>query len=284
MSEVFGAVHGACNARASILILAAACAVFTCSGAAIADGSLAIAKGDAVQQEATAPAENQAEKQNDKASEKASEKAAIKPSGEPGEPRRSDSMRWRPDGPMPPEMIDRIIAVARDVSPDLAAQLEERRTMAPDDMSQAMRQSARRLVALAVIKERNPGLYAIRVEDVRLQLELRTLGDAYRAAQEASDAAKIAVLEAQIASKVRVQVDIDLKARAQELLALDEQMKAMRDELVQEQRSTDTRVTERIDAVKKGQPIQERGMFGEGTSGGERRGKPRPEQPAPAKP
>jgi len=185
---------------------------------------------------------------------------------------------------MPQEMIDRVIAVARDVSPELATQLAEQCTKSPDEMSQAMRQSARRLVALAVLKERNPDLYAIRVEDVRLQLELRTLGDAYRAAEAAGDATKVAALGVQIAAKVRVQVDIDLKARAQELVALDEQMKAMRDDLVKEQRSTDVRVAERTDAVKNGQPIQERGMFGEGGGGGERRGKPRPEQPAATKP
>jgi hypothetical protein len=196
---------------------------------------------------------------------------------QPSEPRRGDAMRWRPDGPMPQEM-------ARDVSPELATQLAEQCTKSPDEMSQAMRQSARRLVALAVLKERNPDLYAIRVEDVRLQLELRTLGDAYRAAEAAGDATKVAALGVQIAAKVRVQVDIDLKARAQELVALDEQMKAMRDDLVKEQRSTETRVAERTEAVKNGQPIQERGMFGEGGGGGERRGKPRPEQPAAPKP
>jgi len=189
------------------------------------------------------------------------------------EQRRTDGMRWRPDGPMPQEMIDRVIAVARDVSPDLAKQLEEKRNVAPDDMSQAMRQSARRLVALAVLKERNPGLYAIRVEDVRLQLELRTLGEAYRAAQAAGDAAKTQALEAQIAGKVKAQVDVDLRARAQELVALDEQMQAMRDDLVQEQKRTAERVAERTEAVKKGEPIQERGMFGEGGGrGGRQRG------------
>ena len=97
----------------------------------------------------------------------------------------------------------------------------------------------------------------------------------------------LGALGVQIAAKVRAQVDIDLKARAQELLALDEQMKAMRDDLVKEQRNTDARVAERTDAVKSGQPIQERGMFGDGGAGsvgGERRGKPRPEQPAATKP
>ena len=193
--------------------------------------------------------------------------------GAGNEQRRSDGMRWRPDGPMPQEMVDRVIAVARDVSPDLAKQLEEKRNVAPDDMSQAMRQSARRLVALAVLKERNPGLYAIRVEDVRLQLELRSLGEAYRAAQTAGDAAKAKALEAQIAGKVKAQVDVDLRARAQELVALDEQMQAMREDLVQEQKRTAERVVERTEAVKKGEPIQERGMFGEGSGrGGRQRG------------
>lgn len=193
--------------------------------------------------------------------------------GAGNEQRRTDGMRWRPDGPMPQEMIDRVIAVARDVSPDLAKQLEEKRNVAPDDMSQAMRQSARRLVALAVLKDRNPGLYAIRVEDVRLQLELRTLGEAYRAAQTAGDAAKAKVLETQIAGKVKAQVDVDLRGRAQELVALDEQMQAMREDLVQEQKRTAERVVERTEAVKKGEPIQDRGMFGDGGGrGGRQRG------------
>ena len=253
MSGVLLTRSNACNPRGSLLTIAACCATLVFGMMSWADDSVSVAKDGAVQKQ-------------------------------PNEPRRGDAMRWRPDGPMPPEMIDRVIAVARDVSPELAAQLAEQCTKSPDEMSQVMRQSARRLVALAVLKERNPDLYAIRVEDVRLQLELRTLGDAYRAAEAAGDATQVAALGVQIAAKVRVQVDIDLKARAQELVALDEQMKAMRDDLVKEQRSTETRVAERTDAVKNGQPIQERGMFGEGGGGGERRGKPRPEQPAAAKP
>lgn len=203
-------------------------------------------------------------------------------------PRRPEGSRWRPDAPMSPEMVERIIAVARDVSPELAAQLEKVRNEAPEEMSQAARQNARRLIALAIVKDRNPALYAIRVEDVRLQLELRKLGDEYRAAVAADDKAKAEALDAQIAAKVRTQVDVDLRARAQELVALDEQVKSMREELSREQRETEARVAERIEAVRKGQPIQERGMFGDGGPGG--RGRPRGEgvegdRPrAPAKP
>lgn len=179
-------------------------------------------------------------------------------------PRRGEGGgRWRPDGPMPAEMMDRVIAVARDVSPDLARQLEERRSQAPEAMSQAMRQSARRLMALAVVKDRNPALYAVRVEDLRLQLELRDLGEAFRATSAAGDSDRAIAIAAQIAAKARAQVDVDLKARAQELLALDEQMKAMREELLEEEKRTEDRVAERIAAAKEGRAVQERVPFGE---------------------
>jgi hypothetical protein len=187
---------------------------------------------------------------------------------------------------MPPEMVDRIIEVARDVSPDLAKQIEERRNAAPEEMTQAIRQNARRLFSLAVLKQRNPELYAIRVEDLRLQLELRALGEQFRAAVEAKDDARAKSVEAQIAAKARAQFDVDMRARAQELVALDQQVRAMRDELAQEQRESEAKVVERIDAAKKGLPIKQRGgmfMGGEDRGEGDRRGGPRP-QGAPSQP
>ncbi len=197
------------------------------------------------------------------------------------EPRRGDPARGRPAMPISPEMVDRIIEVARDVSPDLAKQIEERRNASPEEMSQAMRQSARRLISLAVLKQRNPELYAIRVEDLRLQLELRALGEQYRAAIEAKDDARAKSLEAQVAAKARAQFDVDVRARAQELVALDQQVKTMRDELAQEQREADAKVAERIEATKKGLPIKQRGgMFmggGDDRGEGDRRGGARPQ-------
>lgn len=181
----------------------------------------------------------------------------------PGGQRRGEGPRMRGDGPMSPEMVERVMAVARDVSPELAERLENARQASPEDMGRAMRQGARRLVALAIVKERNPGLYAIRVEELRLQLELQRLGEEFRAATEAGDAARASALEAQIAGKARAQVDLDLKARAQELVALDEQVRVLRDELADEQRRTEERVAERIDAAKTGKPLQERAPFGE---------------------
>lgn len=184
--------------------------------------------------------------------------AAAPPAAEPPAApagRRPDAGRTRPDGPMSPEMAERIIGVARDVSPELAQELAARQQSAPEEMTQSMRQNARRLMAMAVLKERNPDLYAIRVEDLRLQLELRALGERWRTARDAKDDRTAAAIMAQIEAKCRAQADLDLKARAQELVALDAQLKSMRDELVREQARSVERVTERVEAVTSGQPL-----------------------------
>jgi hypothetical protein len=181
---------------------------------------------------------------------------ADAPAREPGRrgEGRVEGGRWRGDAPMAAEMAERVIAVARDVSPELAAEIEKVRAEIPDRMSQSVRMNARRLMGLAVLKDRNPGLYAIRVEELRLQLDLRDLGERWRAATAAKDEANAAALAAQIETKARAQVDVDLKARAQELVALDAQLKSLREELAEEQRRTAERVRERIEAVKSGQP------------------------------
>jgi len=182
--------------------------------------------------------------------------SADAPAREPGRrgEGRVEGGRWRGDAPMAAEMAERVIAVARDVSPELAAEIERVRAEIPDRMSQSVRMNARRLMGLAVLKDRNPGLYAIRVEELRLQLELRDLGERWRAATAAKDEANASALASQIETKARAQVDVDLKARAQELVALDAQLKTLREELVEEQRRTAERVRERIEAVKSGQP------------------------------
>ncbi len=199
---------------------------------------------------------------------------APAPAAAPADPaRRGDGPRRRADVPMAAEMADRIVAVARDVSPELAAEIEKARAESPERMAQSMRQNARRLMGLAVLKDRNPDLYAIRVEELRLQLELRALGEQWRAANEAKDAARAQQLSQQIDAKVRAQVDVDLKARAQELVALDAQLKSLREELVDEQRRMAERVAERIEAVKSGQPLpgRDRGGPGGGEQGDPRR-------------
>lgn len=181
---------------------------------------------------------------------------------------RDDAPR-RGGTPMPPEMRAKVLAVANDVSPELGGKLQKAfDAMGPDDAVRALPQNARRLMALVVLKERNPDLYQTRVEDLRLQLELHALGGKYQAAQAASDQAAMQRLDGEISVQARRQVAAELKARGQELKALADQLDRMKSELIVETQQQDARVAERIEAVKAGQPLRPRPLPGEdGTRG-----------------
>lgn len=170
--------------------------------------------------------------------------------------------------------MKRVIEVAHDVSPDMGKQLAaSSATVSPDEMSHAMRQNARRLIALAVLRERNPDLYQTRVQDLRLQMELQALSGRYMAAKAAGDATELAKLDGEIATKAKRQVEADLKARGQELKALSDQLDEMRKDLQAALSETSERVAQRIEAVKTGQVDKGRVFGAEGGPRGPRDGR-----------
>ena len=149
--------------------------------------------------------------------------------------------------------MDAVIAVAEDISPEWAKALRDRRESEPRKFFESLNTNARRLMILAVLKRRNPEIYQLRVEDLRIQNDLKKLADQYRAANSAGDAALAGNLVEQIRSKVRRQVDLDLKARAMELAALDQQMKRMREELGEETRARDDKAERIVEGIKAGE-------------------------------
>lgn len=233
-----------------------------------AAGAAATAVAVAILLAATPPASNGAPPQGDKTKQDNTPRQGdrpprpegARPDGARGDGARGEGGRR---GPMTPEMVDRIIEVADDVSPELGKLIREKRSASPEELSQAMRQNTRRLIGLAVLKERNPELYKTRVEELRVQLELRVLGEQFMKAQADGDKAAMEALSAQIDQKVTRQVDLDLKARAQELLVLSQQMDNLRHELEAAQANKDARRKEVSDAVRSGQPVKTRPFPGE---------------------
>lgn len=204
---------------------------------------------------------------------------------------RPEGGRGEPGGrerrmPMSPEMVDKVLAVAKDVSPELAEKLNALREGPSEQLPEAVRQNARRLISLAFLKERNEELYKVRVKDLRVQLELHALGVRYDAAKSAGNKAELEALDVEIAKKVAYQVALDHNARAQELVALDAQMKDMREDLERDLKPEEVkaRVEERISAVKLGQPIKGRPGPGEGRPPQQGSDKPAGDSPSADKP
>lgn len=159
----------------------------------------------------------------------------------------------RPAAVSAQDSAERIIAVARDVSPEWAASLEKVRDRDPAGFERATGVLAKRLKALAVLKDRKPQLYALRVEELRIQGEVTALAEQWRSAISTGRTEEAAGIETQLRAKVGTMVDLNLRSRAMELAELDEVMRSMRGDLERDARGRDTTVIDALEAYRRGE-------------------------------
>jgi len=166
----------------------------------------------------------------------------------------------RPGGqrrPLSPEQIDAIVAVAVEVFPDGGARLRELRERDPEALERVLGRQARRLFALAMLRDRNPELYALKLEELRNQMELRTLAARHAAlgAEQVEDteaASERGRIEARIREIAEQQVDLGLRVRGLELAAMDEAIRRMRTELAEDAGNRDVAIDEMVEVVLSG--------------------------------
>ena len=189
------------------------------------------------------------------------------------------------------EEIDRVIATARDVNAQWADELVKLRQSDPKALRERLAREARKLMGLSMLKEREPDLYRVRVEDIRVQNQIRELGEAWNAAQKSGDVSAQEAIMKDIQLSAHKQVELDIQARGFEFVALDKSLKDARKKLQEDIRDRDKSIAEIIEAIRKGEDPKfgrrPSGMGGAmGGLGGRARGsdnEPAPKQ-APAKP
>jgi len=150
------------------------------------------------------------------------------------------------------EQMDRIIAVARDLSPELAARLDEARSRDADSFRSALGAQAKRLGSLAVLRERRPELYAIRIQELRLEAQVLALGEQLHSAIDAGRTDDAARLEATLRPLVLSFVDSNLRSRAVELASLDAMMRELRVDLERDARQRTDTVEQWVSALRQG--------------------------------
>lgn len=150
------------------------------------------------------------------------------------------------------EQMDRIIAVARDLSPELAARLDEARSRDVDSFRAALGAQAKRLGSLAVLRERRPELYAIRIQELRLEAQVLALGEQLHSAIDAGRTDDAARLEATLRPLVLSFVDSNLRSRAVELASLDAMMRELRVDLERDARQRTDTVDQWVNALREG--------------------------------
>lgn len=167
-----------------------------------------------------------------------------------------DGMGWR--GPaarreLGERDLDRVIATARDIDPEWGDALESLRGSDPAALRQRLGSQARRLVVLSWLRERQPELYETRVEDFRVQRQVREAVERVRKARDAADAEGEALALAEARLSLERQVELDIKARAHELVAMDRALKEARQRLQDDIASRSRRVQQLVEQVQAGE-------------------------------
>lgn len=157
-----------------------------------------------------------------------------------------------------PEQLESLIGVAEDISPEWAEWLRARRESDPEALRSAVQSQGRRLIALAVLREHSPDLYELKVSELRLQSLVGDLARRYREAVEAGRAAESETLLRELRAKATEQVDKSLKSRAAELAELDQQVRQLKERLLEDSRNREDRIEELLKSVTqpgRGEPM-----------------------------
>lgn len=148
-----------------------------------------------------------------------------------------------------PEDIQNVIAVAKDVSPEWAESLQSRYEEDPQALTESIRQSGRRLLGLAMLRDRDPAIYEVRVGELRCNRELSTVTIEYQEAVRDGRNEDAEELRSKIRNLVKESLDFELRARALELAALDKALRDLKSQLQIEIATQDERLEQRLNEV-----------------------------------
>lgn len=140
---------------------------------------------------------------------------------------RGDDNQSRDSGPITPEERETLLALMKEVMPVLAARLE---TLQNNDPEAAERMSGRLLMRLreaAELKDREPELYAFKIEELKAWADVMSAAQALRERAPESDAT---ALREKLREAVARQFDARQATQNQEIAELEKKLASLREE------------------------------------------------------
>lgn len=168
----------------------------------------------------------------------------------PAEDERGPSGRPGGEREITPELIERVIDVAREVDEVTAQRL---RTLcdeySPAEVERFLRTEGRRLVALADLKSRDPELYDVKIRELQSEAHIAFLASQIATARLAGDETRLAALRDEMLGSMRLHVAMSLAARRVYLKRLEEHVEALKIEFERDTMNFEQTVERRIAEV-----------------------------------
>ena len=158
-----------------------------------------------------------------------------------------------------PELIEQCLEVAHEVKPQLAARLERlRRDSTEEQFEQAMRRNARNLVALVRLRERNPGLYDLKMRELQTGEQIQQVTIQLREALDTGSSGQAELLEIELHDLVALQASQSIEAHARYLMRIQEHMEALEHQIEEEgsnfSQTVERRFQQILDQIKSSLP------------------------------
>ncbi len=149
-----------------------------------------------------------------------------------------------------PELIEQCLEVAHEVKPQLASRLERlRRDSTEVQFEQAMRRNARHLLGLVRLRDRNPGLYDLKMRELQTGEQIQRVTAQLRKALADRSAPRAELLETELHDLVELQASQAVEARGRYLLRIKEHMEALEQQIDAEGASFSQTVEQRFQEI-----------------------------------
>jgi hypothetical protein len=149
--------------------------------------------------------------------------------------------------PIDAKMVEHIMAVAKEIDPDLCAQLSAMCDKDPEAFEKIIRRQGRRLGSLIRLREEDPDLFEVKVTELKTDAEIYHVAESIRTLdpEDPNTIAKIAELE----GLVRVKTAISIRAQMLSIERLERHIDALRVRLEDTSLRFDEIVDERLNQL-----------------------------------
>ncbi len=149
-----------------------------------------------------------------------------------------------------PELIEECLEVAHEVKPQLFSRLERlRRDSTAVQFEQAMRRNARHLLGLVRLRDRNPGLYDLKMRELQTGEQIQRVTAQLREALDTGSTAHAQLLETELHALVQLQASQSIEARGRYLLRIQEHAKALKQQIDDEASNFEQTVERRFQEI-----------------------------------
>lgn len=127
--------------------------------------------------------------------------------------------------------IECCLKVAEDIDTVMANRLREQQSQNPTVFAQQLQNNGQRLMELCALRQADPGLYSIKLQEMKVESQVLRVGRELCKALQHNDAQVCANLEGELRSALQTQLVYEIKSRGDFLLALRERTQDLTDDL-----------------------------------------------------